>query len=153
MVFKSVVNCRTNTKTWSSSIEVITWKKWDKKLDYFCTMECKKLKSRCSSQPRLITCTSLKTFLTPSRVVQTIGSIVLVSGVNLEDFLGIFAHYVNLQFLTWWKPLEWQKAASNALREETWPPSKLRICSKPQRDLLLCDAERISHTPDRWKGR
>ena len=52
------------------------------------------------SEDFFITCTSLKTFLTPSRVVQTIGSIVLVSGVNLEDFLGIFAHCVNLQFLT-----------------------------------------------------
>ena len=140
MVFKSVVNCRTNTKTWSSSIEVITWKKWDKKLDYFCTMDF------------FITCTSLKTFLTPSRVVQTIGSIVLVSGVNLEDFLGIFAHYVNLQFLTWWKPLEWQKAASNALQATSWPPSKPHTCSTPQRDLHRYDAGRISHRPGRRKG-
>ena len=58
------------------------------------------------SEDFFITCTSLKTFLTPSRVVQTIGSIVLVSGVNLKDFfMNIYAlcqpSISNLMVATW----------------------------------------------------
>ena len=42
------------------------------------------------SKGLLITCTSLKTFLTPSRVVQTIGSMVLVSGISLQKIQKIY---------------------------------------------------------------